>query len=314
MTSTAAIATDALPVRPRTRGECLGGERPCPWLTCQHHLLAGPAATLDDERVLALLDELPDTCTLDVTDRGEQTLLSVAERVLSRSGEPMTRERMRQIETKAMGHLAVLRHRLPALDVPGDTPEPWQWHGRTDVPDGTMGRSDGMDVRRRLYPVAPPTPPSPTAAPSPTATATPPDPAPTAASEPVDAASPTATEPPEAPPPTATTCSHDDCTRPVHPGAIHRNDLCLPHLRGWLASRTAYQRAALAASAPTTTATPASKDSTMATTAHCSVPGCRQPAAPALSVLAAGRGIPCDSRTGCPASPRSRGIEEGRRT
>lgn len=30
-----------LPQRPRTRGECVGGERPCPWASCEHHAIHG---------------------------------------------------------------------------------------------------------------------------------------------------------------------------------------------------------------------------------------------------------------------------------
>src|SRR5690242_9520574 len=33
-----AIGMGPLPERPRTRGECAEGARPCPFLTCVHHL------------------------------------------------------------------------------------------------------------------------------------------------------------------------------------------------------------------------------------------------------------------------------------
>lgn len=52
-----------LPLRPRARGECERGERPCPWATCRHHL---GSWTLDSDA-----DE---TCSLDVADRGQHSL------------------------------------------------------------------------------------------------------------------------------------------------------------------------------------------------------------------------------------------------
>lgn len=51
-------------VRPRTRGDCVNGPRPCPETWCRHHL--------DHER---------ESCVLDVADRGEQTQEIVGELV-----------------------------------------------------------------------------------------------------------------------------------------------------------------------------------------------------------------------------------------
>ncbi len=64
------------PQRPRTRAECLGGPRPCPWCSCRYHLAidVGPKGSirlaLGHEDVL----EMPETCALDVADRGAHTL------------------------------------------------------------------------------------------------------------------------------------------------------------------------------------------------------------------------------------------------
>lgn len=82
-----------LPVlaRPRTRGECAGGPRPCPWTSCRYHL--------GRERGGNLPAGAP-TCTLDEADRGGATLEEIAG-ALGR-----TRERIRQIEKAAIGHLA----------------------------------------------------------------------------------------------------------------------------------------------------------------------------------------------------------------
>lgn len=89
-------------LRPRTRGECVGGERPCPWMSCRYHL------ALDVDQVRGSikenfpdreLEELPDTCALDVADRGGLILEDVAERM------NLTRERARQLEDQALSRL-----------------------------------------------------------------------------------------------------------------------------------------------------------------------------------------------------------------
>lgn len=102
--------TDALRAeRPRTRGECQDGLRPCPWVSCRHHL------ALDvDARTGAIkrrfpdleVDEMRESCSLDVADRDGITLEEVGA-VLN-----LTRERIRQLEVHAMGQ--VKRH-LPML-------------------------------------------------------------------------------------------------------------------------------------------------------------------------------------------------------
>lgn len=80
--------------RPVTRGDCANGPRPCPWTDCRYHLLdsvsRGYHGTYPD------VSTMPESCVLDVADRGEQTLEQVAQILL------MTRERVRQLETKAI--------------------------------------------------------------------------------------------------------------------------------------------------------------------------------------------------------------------
>ena len=84
------------PVRPKTRTDCVDGPRPCPWLSCRHHLGAdvnpGTGAlklTFGDVPI----EELEHTCSLDVADLGGATLEDVA------AATGLTRERVRQIET-----------------------------------------------------------------------------------------------------------------------------------------------------------------------------------------------------------------------
>lgn len=103
--------------RPTARGDCLQGEhaqRPCPFVGCKHHLyLEVDARTgsiklnFPDREVW----ELPETCALDVADRGDHTLEEVA-RTIAR-----TRELARQVEAKALARArATARLRGWSLD------------------------------------------------------------------------------------------------------------------------------------------------------------------------------------------------------
>ena len=90
--------------RPHVRGDC-PTNRPCPWISCRHHLY------LDIDRRGDIFiryphlewSELRETCSLDVADRGPQTLEYIG-RLLN-----LTRERVRQIEHLAMSHIACKR-------------------------------------------------------------------------------------------------------------------------------------------------------------------------------------------------------------
>ncbi|NIR31713.1 MAG: DNA-binding protein [Gammaproteobacteria bacterium] len=85
--------------RPRTRRDCKDGPRPCPYVACRHHLYIDVqpkrgSLTLNwpDRGV----DEIPQTCALDVADQGGLTLERVADLL------NLTRERIRQIEASAL--------------------------------------------------------------------------------------------------------------------------------------------------------------------------------------------------------------------
>lgn len=88
-------------LRPRFRGECKDGPRPCPWYSCQFHL--GADVTEDGRLILHTdpdrLTEFTATCALDVADKGEHTLDTVATLI------GWSRERARQIEEGAVRKL-----------------------------------------------------------------------------------------------------------------------------------------------------------------------------------------------------------------
>lgn len=84
------------PPRPSTRGECVNGIRPCPFVSCRYHLyldVAGEDIRLNfpDKEP----DELQETCVLDVADRGGITLEELG------SILDVTKECVRQNEVKA---------------------------------------------------------------------------------------------------------------------------------------------------------------------------------------------------------------------
>jgi len=84
--------------RPRSRLECADGIRPCPWVGCRYHLF------LDVEENGSIKVNFPrrewcdleETCALDVAANGGETLDAVGKLM------NVTRERVRQIESRAM--------------------------------------------------------------------------------------------------------------------------------------------------------------------------------------------------------------------
>jgi hypothetical protein len=97
-----APATEAQAERPRTRGDCIDGPRPCPWVSCRHHLAldvtrsGGLKVVRPDADGEPDLDAMQETCSLDVADRGEAGLATVG-RALN-----VTRERARQLVEAAL--------------------------------------------------------------------------------------------------------------------------------------------------------------------------------------------------------------------
>ena len=100
--------------RPRTRGECEGGERPCPFVSCRYHLYLDPSTEKDDSIKLNFPDleveQLEHSCALDVADRDGSTLEYVADLL------NVTRERIRQIELHALEKVERRGARIGMLD------------------------------------------------------------------------------------------------------------------------------------------------------------------------------------------------------
>ena len=65
-------------MRPKTRGECLNGPRPCPWVSCKYHL--GIEVGVHSVTKVTEHDGWMerDTCALDVADRGEHSYRAIS--------------------------------------------------------------------------------------------------------------------------------------------------------------------------------------------------------------------------------------------
>lgn len=96
-------------LRPKTRGDCKDGPRPCPWVGCRYHMYL--EVTEDGGlRFSTWLqpEEMTESCVLDIADRGELEAVSVA-RVLG-----SCRQRIEQIEKKAVEHFQRSVRRMKA--------------------------------------------------------------------------------------------------------------------------------------------------------------------------------------------------------
>jgi len=92
--------------KPKSRSECLGSERPCPYVSCKHHLYLDVSPRTGAIK-LNFPDlevwEMKETCALDIADRGGTTLEDVGA-IMN-----LTRERIRQVEVRALAKLEALR-------------------------------------------------------------------------------------------------------------------------------------------------------------------------------------------------------------
>ena len=102
--------------RPMAREHCMQGEnaeRPCPFVSCKHHLYLdvnprNGAIKLNFPDIEVW--EMSDTCALDVADRGGVTLDDVG-MIMN-----LTRERVRQLETRGLAKLKALNEMAALQD------------------------------------------------------------------------------------------------------------------------------------------------------------------------------------------------------
>lgn len=148
------VRSPLTPERPTNRSQCRDGSRPCPFVSCRYHLY------LDVQRDGSLkihfkdreVDEIPQTCALDVADAGSDGKVWT----LQQCGElfNVSRERIRQIEAKALQKLDIpashLREHLdssaePSLAAVGDDHvSNEQWSDRQYI----MGGGEAWHMRR----------------------------------------------------------------------------------------------------------------------------------------------------------------------
>ncbi|HET9931860.1 MAG TPA: sigma factor-like helix-turn-helix DNA-binding protein [Polyangiaceae bacterium] len=105
--------------KPRTRAECAEGPRPCPFVSCKHHLYIDVSPRTGAIKLnfpdLEVWD-LGESCALDVADRGGTTLEDVGA-IMN-----LTRERIRQVEVKALAKLEALRDMMALRDYVDEGP------------------------------------------------------------------------------------------------------------------------------------------------------------------------------------------------
>jgi hypothetical protein len=123
--------------KPRTRAECADGPRPCPYVSCKHHLYIDVSPRTGAIK-LNFPDlevwELNESCALDVADRGGTTLEDVGA-IMN-----LTRERIRQVEVKALAKLEALRDMMALRDYVDEGPV-----GKRRLPRLSKADLDGVD-------------------------------------------------------------------------------------------------------------------------------------------------------------------------
>ena len=105
--------------KPTCREDCAQAERPCPFVSCKHHLYLDVSARTGAIK-LNFPDlevwEMTETCALDVADRGGTTLEEVGA-IMN-----LTRERIRQVEVKGLAKLEALKDMTALRDYVDEGP------------------------------------------------------------------------------------------------------------------------------------------------------------------------------------------------
>jgi hypothetical protein len=91
--------------RPAERSQCRDAPRPCPWVSCKHHLYLDVNPETGSIKLnfpdLEVWD-MKETCSLDIADRNGITLEEVGE-IMN-----LTRERIRQVEVRGLLKLKMM--------------------------------------------------------------------------------------------------------------------------------------------------------------------------------------------------------------
>ena len=106
--------------RPKVRGDCAEGERPCPYVSCKYNLYVDVNPRTGSVKMNfpdKELWELAETCALDVADRQGITLEEVG--VIMN----LTRERVRQLEMRGLTKLRVIADDEPRTQAQIDADE-----------------------------------------------------------------------------------------------------------------------------------------------------------------------------------------------
>lgn len=123
--------------KPRTRSECVDGPRPCPYVSCKHHLFIDVSPKTGAIK-LNFPDlevwEMGESCALDVADRGGTTLEDVGA-IMN-----LTRERIRQVEVKGLAKLEALRDMMALREYVDEGPV-----GRRRLPRLSKADLAGID-------------------------------------------------------------------------------------------------------------------------------------------------------------------------
>ena len=129
--------------RPKMRSECVDGARPCPFVSCKHHLFLDVSARTGAIK-LNFPDlevwEMTETCALDIADRGGTTLEEVGA-IMN-----LTRERIRQVEVKALAKLDALQDMMALRDYVDEGPV-----GKRRLP--LLSKKDLVDDEEKAEPV-----------------------------------------------------------------------------------------------------------------------------------------------------------------
>jgi hypothetical protein len=123
--------------KPKLRAECVNGPRPCPYVSCKYHLYIDVSPRTGAIKLnFPDLDvwEMPESCALDVADRGGTTLEDVGA-IMN-----LTRERIRQVEVKALAKLEALKDMLTLREYFGEGPI-----GKRRLPSLTKEEREDVD-------------------------------------------------------------------------------------------------------------------------------------------------------------------------